>query len=95
MSGPYVSDSIERKTWLDLPPEVIFTILSFLDVADLLQCSRMSHDLREQVFDPVLHQHLPLRMGRRRAAGGEQSGAKPRDPPAGSAERSVGHAGGA
>lgn len=54
---PVQGAELSLTTWTSLPQEVVFTILSFLDVADLLQCSRVNHELRESVLDPILHQY--------------------------------------
>lgn len=38
-----------------LPPELLLLILSYLDIPDLLSCSRTCHLLRTLALDPLLH----------------------------------------
>ncbi|KIV80146.1 hypothetical protein PV11_07667 [Exophiala sideris] len=38
-----------------LPPEVLLSVFSYLDVSDLLQASRTCHALRDVACDPLLH----------------------------------------
>jgi len=40
---------------LSLPDELLFQILSYLDVSDLLNASRTNHRLRHLCLDPILH----------------------------------------
>jgi hypothetical protein len=42
-------------TMVHLPSEVLLTILSFLEVPDLLQASRTCHTIRDLACDPLLH----------------------------------------
>ncbi|CEI68810.1 unnamed protein product [Fusarium venenatum] len=53
---------IQHQSLEDLPNEVLFHIMGFLDVNDLLSTSRTSHLLRDISQAPILHHYRLLRV---------------------------------